>query len=89
MAAVDTTFGGVGEPAVNAVAVTPNDNSDLAVVSRALYIGSIAGGATLAVVMLGGQTVTFAGLTAGTLLPIRVTRVMSTNTLVSSIISLY
>jgi hypothetical protein len=72
MAAVDKTFGGRGEPAVYAEAVTPSDTDDLVAVSRALYIG---GAGDVVVTMLGGGDVTFKAVPVGTILPIRVSRV--------------
>lgn len=72
-------------PAEHAEAVTPSDSTDLVVVSRALYIGS---GGNIAVVMASGAAVTFAGLVTGSILPVRVSRVKSTATTASSIISI-
>lgn len=85
--AVDVTRGGIGEPAVYAVAVTPSDNDDLANVSRALYVG---GAGNVNVHMLGSRTaVVFSGVPAGTILPIRVRRVLSTSTTATQILNLY
>lgn len=76
-------------PHTSAIAVTPSDSVGISE-TAALYIGSIAGGATLKVIMAGAgnNTITFAGLTAGTILPIAVKQVFATGTLVSSIIAL-
>jgi len=73
-------------PARDAAAVIPNDATDLAVTSRALFIGQAG---DVSVVMLGGQTITFAGLAAGTLLPVRVSRVKATGTTAGSIVALW
>lgn len=73
---------GLDSPAANAADVTPSDSSDLAVFSRALYIG---GAGNVSVVMLGGQTITFNGVPAGTLLPFRVRQVRSTGTTATNI----
>jgi hypothetical protein len=88
MAAVDLAnrSNNVVDPASNAAAVTPNDSTDLTYTSRALFVG---GAGNLAVVMAGGQTVTFTGVTAGALLPIRASRVMSTNTTATSIVAVW
>jgi hypothetical protein len=72
-------------PAEHAEAVTPSDSTDLAVVSRALYVGS---GGNVAVVMASGAAVTFVGLATGSILPVRVSRVKSTATTASSILSI-
>lgn len=77
---------GLNSPAKNAVAVTPDDSTDLAVVSRGLYIGV---GGDVAVIMAGGQTVTFAGVSGGSILPIRAIRIKATGTTATSILSLY
>ena len=74
-------------PAWDAVAVTPADSDLARVATRGLYIG---GNGDVAVVMAGGgSAVTFAGVAAGTILPIRVDRVNSTNTTATSIVALY
>lgn len=71
--------------ATKAVSVTPNDNSDLATVSRAIWVG---GAGSLAVILAeDSSAVTFAGVAAGTLLPLRAKRVMSTNTTATSIVA--
>ena len=71
--------------ASNGAAVTPSDSTELAGV-RALYVG-VAG--NVAVVMAGGASLTFVGAAAGSILPLRVTKVMSTNTTATNIIALY
>ncbi|NNH59461.1 hypothetical protein HLI01_22255 [Rhizobium laguerreae] len=76
----------VVDPASNAAAVTPNDSTDLTYTSRAIYIG---GAGNLAVIMAGGQTVTFTGVLAGAVIPIRASRVMSTNTTATSIVAVW
>lgn len=76
----------LNSPAGNASQITPNDTSDIEVISRGLYVG---GAGDLRVTMLGGQTVTFEGLTAGTSLAIRVSRVHATSTTATSIVALW
>lgn len=85
MAAIDTTQGGLGQPATWGELVTKHDTNELTRVSRALYVG---GTGDVAVVMLEGSAVTFVGVPAGALLPIRVKKVMSTGTTATTIISL-
>lgn len=84
MAAADSTFGGVGEPAVYAVSITPSDSTDLVTVSRAIYVG---GAGNLVVTMLGGGDATFTAVPAGTILPIRVTRVKTSTA--TALLNLY
>src|SRR6056297_1947590 len=75
-----------GNPANHAASVTPADGANLVVTSRAIYIG---GEGDIRVIMRGGQAVTFTGVPAGTLLPIRAARVTSTGTTATNIISLW
>lgn len=78
---------GLDSPAFNAAAVTPNDSTDLTVFARALYIGSAG---NVKVDMVGtGTAVTFSGLAAGQILPVRAARVYSTDTTASSIVALW
>ena len=64
----------------DAATVAPNDSVD---------ISSIAGGSDIRVTMESGSEVTFKGVTAGSFLPILVTRVWSTGTTASEILALY
>jgi len=74
-------------PADNAAAVTPSDGSDLANAARALFVG---GAGAVKVDMVGGTTaVTLTGVVAGSVLPIRVSRVYSTGTTATNIVALY
>lgn len=75
----------LSDPCSHAEAVTPSDTVDLTITSRALFVG---GAGALAVVTAKGQTVTFTGVVAGTVLPLRVSRVMSTNTSASNIVAM-
>lgn len=73
------------DPAGGAVAVTPSDSADLAGV-RALFVG---GAGNVAVTPVNsGTAVTFVGVTAGQILPVRARRVMSTNTTATDIVAL-
>ncbi len=77
---------GLTSPADNATAITPSDSTDLAFNSRALYVG---GAGNLVVTMAGGGDVTFTAVPAGSILPIRVSRVKATSTTATSIVNLY
>ncbi|MEM8665158.1 MAG: hypothetical protein AAGF49_13695 [Pseudomonadota bacterium] len=74
---------GLNAPAADAFAITPNDASDLSVAARALYIG---GSGDVEVTTLGGTTLVFTGLSAGTVLPCSVRRVYAGNTTATDII---
>lgn len=59
-----------------AVAVTPSDAADLPTSpAKGLWVG---GAGAVKVTLINGNTVTFSGIPAGTLLPIVVTRVFAT-----------
>jgi hypothetical protein len=69
----------------SALAVTPSDSTVIPI-TRALYVG---GAGNLNVVMADDEnTVLFTAVPAGTILPIQVSKVMSTSTTATSIIAL-
>lgn len=76
---------GLESPGFNAEAVTPNDATDLATTSRALYIGAEG---DLRLTMAGGNTVTFASVPMG-ILPVRAARVHATGTTAANIVALW
>lgn len=71
--------------AYDATTVTPADDGVLRV-TRALYVG---GSGDIKVDMALGTTVTFSAVLAGSILPIQVSRVYSTDTSATSIVALY
>lgn len=73
--------------AYQAVAVTPSDATEFSKMTKGLYVG----GAGDVNVLLEGDTVpvVFAGVVAGTILPIRVAKVLSTSTTATNIVALY
>ena len=73
-------------PAENARAVELSDAEDLPRITRALYVG---GAGDVAVRMAGGDVVTFANLQAGSLVPLRIARVMATGTTASALVGLW
>lgn len=73
-------------PAVDAVAVTPNDGADLPTMARSLYIGAAG---NVVVTTANGTQTTFVGLPAGYILPLFVKRVWATNTTATSIVAMY
>lgn len=77
-------YGSVTAPAGGAFAITPADAG--AIYATALYVG---GAGNIKVDMENGDSaVTFVGVAAGTVLPIRVSRVYSTDTTATSIVGL-
>lgn len=75
---------GLTSPASRAAAVTPNDAADLVVHARSLWVG---GFGNVAVVTVGGDTVTFTGVSG--LLPVRVKRVLATGTTATGIVAVW
>jgi hypothetical protein len=77
-------------PAGYAFSVTPADATVFAQPTRSLYVG---GAGNIKVMMSNkdnaNTVLTFTGVTAGSILPIRVQRVYSGNTTATSIIGLY
>lgn len=70
-----------------AVAVTPNDSTDLARgATKSIYIG---GAGTVKVDMANGDTVTFTAMTIGSIHQLSVRRVYSTGTSATLIVALY
>jgi len=68
------------------VAVTPSDSTDFDTLTRGLYVG---GAGDVVAVRHDGTAVTFAGVQAGTVLPIACRRVNSTSTTASGIVALF
>lgn len=79
----------LANPARGAVAVTPNDSTDLSTPARALYVGI---GGDLKVTTIYGQTVEFRNIPSGSVIPVMVSRVFATgqtSTIASAIVALY
>ena len=76
----------LSSPCDNAVAITPSNTEDLTYVTRAIWVG---GAGSVNVITAGGQTVLIVGVQAGTLLPLRVTRVLSSSTSATSIVGMW
>ena len=74
----------------SAEAVTPDDVTELAFVSRALFFNATAAASAFTALMADGTTATFSGLPAGTYFwPLRVRRINSTGlTPVANIVAL-
>ncbi len=73
-------------PPEHAAAILPQDGADLAVATRALYVGT---GGDVAVRMLDGSVVTLANVPNGTMLPLRVDRVLATGTTADAILGFW
>lgn len=74
-------------PAEDGFAITPHDTNDLAQTTRAIWVGA---DGNIALVTRAGTTLTLSGAKAGTLIPIRATRVLATGTTPSmNLVGLY
>jgi hypothetical protein len=72
-------------PASDGFAITPDDDEDLPEVVRAIYVG-VAGDVTA--VLREGATLSFTNVPAGSLLPVRATRIKATGTSASDLVGL-
>jgi hypothetical protein len=68
-----------------ALAVTPNDSVDLTKPGR-IYVG---GAGAVNVDTIGGDTIAFAAVPAGTFLPVRVKRVRATGTAATNLVVVF
>jgi hypothetical protein len=64
-------------PASGAFAITPDDETDLATITRGIYVGT---SGDLAVIMLDDTSVTLVDIVAGVVHPLRVKRVLEAST---------
>jgi hypothetical protein len=73
------------DPAQDAAVVTTSDTADQGLV-RGLFVG---GAGNVSLVTAIGNTVVFTGVLAGSILPVRCTKVRSTGTTATNIVALY
>jgi len=76
-----THAAGLDAPAQKAFSITPDDSTDLALTTRAIYTGK--GGTLVCILLDDSAEVTFTNLPAGVVLPVRVRRVKATGTTAS------
>lgn len=69
--------------------VTPSDSVDLDPPARALYVGSVGGGADVAVVGFDDRVVTFKNVPVGTVLRVEAKRINATNTTATDLVALW
>lgn len=76
----------IGTLPENAFAITPHDTTHLAA-SCAVYVG---GDGDVTVYLVNGDgPITFSGMSAGDILPVKASRVMNTNTTATLLIGIY
>lgn len=81
----DTFSSGLDAPASHGFAIAPHDVTELAEVTRALYVG---GAGAVAVVLASGASLTFSGIAGGTVLPLRLRQVRATGTTATQLVGL-
>ncbi len=72
-------------PANDAFSITPHDSNELSQVTRALFVG---GAGNINLTTAAGTTLVFTGVTAGSILPIQASKVLSTSTTATNIVGL-
>lgn len=80
-----TYSGGLNAPASEAVAVTPDDDAELAWCTRAIYVGTTG---SVRATMLSGETVDFTQLQGGIIYPLRLRRIWSDGTDAGGLVAL-
>lgn len=73
-------------PARDAESVTPDDVIDLPLLPRAIYVGQTG---DLSARLAGGQSIVFANVQAGTILPVRAAGINLTGTTASALVALW
>lgn len=77
---------GLSSPAFDAFEITPDDDTPLSQVTRAIYVG---GEGNLTLTMVRGQTVTFRAVQPGMIYPLRCKHIHQTGTTASGIVGLF
>ena len=76
---------GLTSPGDDAFAITPHNTNELAQVTRGIYVG---GSGDVAVVTKKGTTVTFSGVVAPFIIPIRASKVLVTGTTATGLVGI-
>ena len=83
---VDLQPGGLESPATKAVAITPHATNELAAYTRAIYVG---GAGNINMTLQGDSAaVSFVGVLAGTVIPVRAKVVLVTGTTATNLVGL-
>lgn len=79
---------GLSAPATGGFAITPDDNTDLPILPRAMMV---AGGGDLGVILADGSTLVLPALSAGVVYPVRARRVLGSagGTTATGVLGLY
>ena len=73
-------------PAIDGTMISPDDAVDLPHVTRAIYVGT---GGQIAAELASGVAVNLVGVAGGTLLPLRVRKILASGTTAANIVGLW
>lgn len=79
--------GGGDQPATHLFAIIPNDNADLTVATRAIWVGGA--GNVNVIALEDGSAVLLSGASAGQVIAVRTKRVLSTSTSATLLVGMY
>lgn len=74
------------DPVRNVEAITPSDSVDLTAPTHGIYVGV---GGNVAVETENGSTATFTSVLAGSIIPVRAIKVLSTNTTATTLLAMW
>lgn len=77
---------GLDSPGLYHYAITPSDSTDFQISFRSVYVG---GAGNVVIVSNDGTAVTYVGVAAGSIIPMRGKRVNATNTTATSMVGIY
>ena len=81
----ENTAPSLAGPASHGFAITPSDSALLVENTRAIYVGS---GGDIAALMLSGANVLLSAVPSGSILPLRLTKIMASGTTADNIVGL-
>ena len=77
---------GLQGPAEAGAAISPNDTQDLPYLTRAIYVG---GDGDIRLTLQDGSEITFSAAVAGTVLPLRASRIWQSGTSATNLVALW
>ncbi|QIE41258.1 spike base protein, RCAP_Rcc01079 family [Meridianimarinicoccus aquatilis] len=80
------TTPGLTSPAIDGNMIVPSDAADLPHVTRAIYVGTAG---EIQAELASGVTVSFISVPAGTMLPLRLRKILSTGTTAGDLVALW
>lgn len=77
---------GLSSPAVDGTMIVPNDSNDLPHVTRAIYIGAAG---RISAQLASGATIDLEAVPGGTVLPLRVRKILASGTTAGGLVGLW